>query len=56
MRDLLETACCVEARGELVGESLIMDKAVCVGRADGLFVKAFGIELATLDASDLGAH
>ena len=32
-----------------------MNKAVGAGRADGLFVEAFGIELAALDAGDLGA-
>ena len=56
MRDLLETACRVEARGEFVGERLIVDKAVRVCRADGLFVKMLGIELAAFDACDLRAH
>ena len=55
MRDLLETARRVEARGELVGERLVVDKAVCARRADGLFVKALGVELAAFDACDLGA-
>src|SRR5882724_2008933 len=56
MRDLLETTCRVEARGEFVGERLIVDKAVCVCRADGLFVQMLGIELPALDACDLRAH
>ena len=56
MRDLLETACRVEARSEFVGERLIMDKAVRVRRADGLLVKTLGIELAALNACDLGAY
>ena len=56
MRDLLETACRVEARGELVGERLIVDKAVCARRADGLFVEVLGIELAAFDACDLCAY
>ena len=56
MRDLLETACRVEARSEFVGERLIMDKAVCVRRADRLLVEALGIKLAAFDACDLGAH
>src|SRR5438132_621100 len=56
MRDLLEAACRVEARSEFVGERLIVDKAVCVRRADGLLVKTLGIELAALNASDLGTH
>src|SRR5258708_32164458 len=33
-----------------------MHKAVCVCRADSLFVKILGIDLAPLDACDLGAH
>ena len=36
--ELLEATCCVESRGELVGDRLIVDKAVVVRRADGLFV------------------
>jgi hypothetical protein len=52
----LETARCVEARGQFVGDRLVVDKVVCAGRADRLFVQAFGIELKALDARDLGAH
>ena len=55
MRDLLEAARRVEARGEFVGERLIVDKAVGARRADGLFVKTLGVELAAFDARDLGA-
>src|SRR2546430_10147312 len=42
----LETTCRVEAGGEFVGECLIVDKAVCARRADGLLVKTLGIKLA----------
>ncbi len=45
MGDLLEAARRVEAGGELIGERLIVDKAVDARRADGLLVKALGIEL-----------
>ena len=38
VRELLETTCGVESRGELVGDRLIIDKAVAARRADGLFV------------------
>ena len=55
MRDLLEAARRVEARGELVGERLVVDEAVGVGRADGLFVKMLGVELAAFDPRDLRA-
>src|ERR1700733_8024358 len=41
--------------GQFVSEGLIVNKAVGAGRADGLFVEALGIELATLQAGDLGA-
>ena len=56
MRDLLETTCRVEACSDFIGERLVVDKAVCVCRADGLFVKMLGIELTALDAGDLRAH
>ena len=55
MRDLLEATRRVEARGQFVGERLIVDKAVCVCRADGLFVQMLGVELAAFDARDLRA-
>src|ERR1700758_1331092 len=56
MRDLLATTCRVEAGSELVGERLIMDKAIGMGGANGLFVKTLSVELAPLDTGDLRAH
>jgi hypothetical protein len=56
VRNRLEAAYCVKASGELVRERLVLDKAIGVCRADGLFVQALCIELAAFDASDLGAH
>src|ERR1700738_4661856 len=56
MRDLLETTCRIEVRGEFVGDCLIVDKAVFVRRPDGLFVKVLGLELAPLDACYLRAY
>src|ERR1700685_4066050 len=56
MRDLLETTCRIEVRGEFVGDRLIVDKAVFVRRPDGLFVKVLGLELAALDACYLRAY
>src|ERR1700704_4508095 len=53
MRDLLNTTCRVEAAGELVGERLVVDKAVGACRADGLFVKVHGVERAALNPGDL---
>src|SRR5207244_5739432 len=45
----------VEARGQLIGDRLIMDKAACVRRADGPIVETHRIELAAFDARDLRA-
>ena len=56
MRDLLETTCRIEVRGEFVGDRLIVDKAVFVRRPDGVFVKVLGLELAPLDACYLRAY
>src|SRR5260370_7704878 len=55
MRDLLEPMRSVEARGEFVGESLVVNKAVCACRADGLLVKMLGVKYAALDTGDLCA-
>src|SRR5260221_4591181 len=56
MRDFLEATCGVEALGQYVGERFIMDKAISMCRANGLFVKVLRLELAPLDACDLRAH
>src|SRR5258707_521357 len=55
MGDRFKTTRRVESRGQFVGERLIMGKAVGLGRADGLFVEAPGIEFTTFDPGDLGA-
>src|SRR5262249_49169823 len=56
MCDLLETACRVEAGSNLVGNPLIVDESIRVRRADGLFVKAFGVDHAAFYSRDLRAH
>src|SRR5229473_3139447 len=43
--DLLEAARRVETRRNLVRHGLIVDKAVCSGRADGLFVEAHRVNI-----------
>jgi len=53
--NLLEAARRIEVGSELVGERLVVNKAVGAGRADGLFVEAFGIELPAFDPRNLGA-
>src|ERR1700757_4287475 len=55
MGDRFKTTRRVKSRGQFVGERLIVGKAVSMGRADGLFVEALGIEFATFDPGDLGA-
>ena len=55
VREIFETARPVEARGQFVGDRLIVDEAVGARRADGLFVEPIGVELAALDARNLGA-
>src|SRR6516225_9463221 len=56
MRDLLEAAGRVKARGQLVGERLVMDKAVCARRRDGVLIKLHGLQRASLDTGNLGAN
>src|ERR1700736_2142595 len=53
--NLLEAARRIEAGSEFIGERLVVNKAVCAGRADGLFVEAFGIEVPACDPRNLGA-
>ena len=53
LRDLLEAARGVEARGQFVGKRLVVDKAIGAGRADGLFVQVHGITLAAVEAGHL---
>src|SRR6516165_6111857 len=52
----LEAARSVEARGQLVGERLVLNEPIVAGRTDGLFVEAHRIKLAPFDARDLRGH
>src|SRR5262249_21670724 len=56
IREFLEAAGCVESRGELVRDRFIVDKAVAVRRADGLFVQLLGVEHAPFYPGDLRAY
>ena len=49
----LEATCGVEASGKLIGDRLIVDKAVGARRTDSLFVKALGVKLAALQTRNL---
>ena len=51
----LEATCGVEASGKLIGDRLIVDKAVGAGRADGAFVKVHGVERAAFNTGDFRA-
>src|SRR5262245_4948839 len=53
VRDLLETTRRVEARGELVGDRLVVDKAVGPRGTDSPFVQAHRVNVAALDSRDL---
>src|SRR5512134_228752 len=53
IRDLLEPTRRIEARRQFVGERLVLDKAVCLCRADSLLVKRHSIEHPVFDTSDL---
>src|SRR6266436_3505208 len=55
VRDLPEPTRRVKARGQFVSERLIVNKAICAGRADRLLVETLSIELAALDPGDLCA-
>src|SRR6185436_8937114 len=54
-RARLKAARPVKTGGELVGERLIVNKAVGAGRADRLLVETLGVELAAFNPGDLGA-
>src|SRR6516164_11318091 len=56
MRDRLETALGVKARGQLVGERLVVDKAVCACRHDRALVQVHAVERASLDTGNLGPY
>jgi hypothetical protein len=55
LRNLFEAVGCIETRRQFASERLVVDETIGTCRANGLFVKAFGIELATFDVRDLGA-
>src|SRR5215831_1346819 len=56
MCDLVKASCRVEAGSNLVGNRLIVDESMHVCRADGLFIKAFGVDHAAFNPGNLGAN
>src|SRR6202011_5650006 len=53
--DGLEAARRVEARGQLMGQALVLDEAVLARRVDGLFVEALGVQFPRFQTRELGA-
>jgi len=56
VRDLVEASCRVEAGSNFVDNRLIVDESIGVRRADGLFVKAFGVDQAAFYSCDFGSR
>ncbi len=56
MRYFIEATGRVEARSKFVGERLIVNKAVCASRADGLFVEALGVQFPRFLTREFGAN
>src|SRR6202034_1461908 len=51
--DSLKAARCMEPRGQLIGESLVLDEAVLARQSNSLFVEAFCVETPIFDAGYL---
>ncbi len=49
----LEAACRIEARGNLIGDGLVVHEAVRARRTDGLLVQPLGVEFPPLDPGHL---
>src|SRR5215470_158848 len=56
MCDLVEASCRIEACRDLPSDRLIVDESIRVRRADGLFIKAFGVDHAAFNPGNLGAN
>jgi hypothetical protein len=54
MRDLLEAACCVEARRELAGERLVVDESVRPSRGRRPLIETPRVDITALEARNLG--
>src|ERR1700677_2439498 len=51
--DSLKAAGCMEPRGQLIGESLVLDEAVLARQSNSLFIEAFCVETPIFDAGYL---
>src|ERR1700690_3298537 len=54
--DRFDPALGVESRGNLMGDALVLNEAVCASGLNGLLVQAHGIGVPTFDARDFGRH
>ena len=55
LRDLVETTCGIETRGELVSKTLVLDEAVLACRANRILVQAHRVQLPAFQPRNLGA-
>src|ERR1700735_3192318 len=56
IRELVEPARPVEARGHFVSDRFVVDEAIVTRRTDGQRVKTHRVKLAALDASNLRGY
>jgi len=56
IREVVESSCRIKARGNLVGNRLVVDEPVRVRGADSFFIEAHGIEVAALYSRDFRTH
>src|SRR5258708_39054205 len=56
MCNLLKSTSCIEPCGNLVGKRLVMDKAICMRGANGLFIELLRVEQTAFDTGDLRAY
>src|SRR5579864_283034 len=54
--NFVEPASCIEPCGNFVGEPLVMDKAICMRGANGLFIELLRVEQTAFDTGDLRAY
>src|SRR6202021_2015268 len=55
-RDFIEIASCIEARGQLVRDGLVVNKTACPGRTDRALVEAFVVKLKPLNGGYFGRN
>src|SRR5262245_52161922 len=56
IREVVELSCRIKARGNLVGNRLVVDETVRVRGADSFFIEAHGIEVAAFYSCDFRTH